>query len=136
MAGSCHRVVIGSFLNISALTKWLSDQDRNVLLLCAGWKNKFNLEDTVCAGAIAELLLGKFSFQTICDSTKAALDIWVEAKDDLLGYVDKAAQRSRLRDKGLDDVIPYCHTPDSCEAIPVLKDGYLVDIKDYMNYNE
>jgi 2-phosphosulfolactate phosphatase len=133
MAGSCFRVVIGAFLNISAITGWLSGQGRDVLLLCAGWKNKFNLEDTVCAGAIADRLISRFQYQTNCDSTRAALDLWEEARDDLLGYIDKAAQRTRLQEKGLDDVIPYCHTPDSCEAIPVLKDGYLIDIKDDNN---
>ena len=131
MANSCYRVVIGSFLNLTALCDWLSKQNRNVLIICAGWKNKFNLEDTICAGAVVEKLLAHNDFQTNCDAAKAACDLWVTAKSDLVAYVDKVAQRSRLREKGLDDVITYCHTPDSCTVIPILKNDYLIDIKSF-----
>ena len=41
-----HDVVVGSFLNLDALAKWLIKQDRDVILFCAGWKGRFNLEDT------------------------------------------------------------------------------------------
>ncbi len=131
MASSCYRVVIGSFLNISVLCDWIAEEKRNALLLCSGWKNRFSLEDAICAGAIVEKLLANASFHTQCDAAKAVYDLWSLAKEDLGMYVEKVAQKSRLREKGLDDVIPYCHTPDSCEAIPVLKDGYLIDIKNF-----
>jgi len=97
IASSAFRTVIGSFLNLSALSEWLVAQDRNVILFCAGWKNRFNLEDTVCAGAIAERLLKSGLFTTICDSTLAAMDLWQIAKNDLPGYIEKVAQRTRLK---------------------------------------
>lgn len=122
-----HMTVIGSFLNLSSLCDFLQKQKKNVLLFCAGWKNRFNLEDTLCAGAIAEMLMKSGSFQTICDSTHAAMDLWSVAKDDLTAYVEKAAQRSRLRDKGLDDCIGFCLTPDYSEIVPVMKNGVLVN---------
>jgi 2-phosphosulfolactate phosphatase len=102
-ASSVHEVVIGSFLNISVLSDWLIKQQRDVVLFCAGWKEKFNLEDTICAGAIGERLMLSGEFSTICDSLHASTDLWGIAKKDTLAYIQKAAQRSRLRDKGLDD---------------------------------
>jgi 2-phosphosulfolactate phosphatase len=127
-ASECHDVVIGSWLNISALCRWLTEQNRKVVIVCAGWKRRFSLEDAVCAGAIAERLLESERFNTICDSVHAATDLWSTAKENLLGYMEKAAQRSRLRDKGLDDCIPYCHTFDVTDVIPVLRGGRLVKI--------
>jgi len=127
MASSAHKVVIGSFLNISALVQWLVSQERDILLFCAGWKNRFNIEDSVCAGAVAYELIGTGGFTTICDSTHAAIDLWCLARPDLLGYLEKAAQRSRLRDKKLDDCIEFCLTPDYTDKIPVMKSGILVD---------
>jgi 2-phosphosulfolactate phosphatase len=127
LASSSYMTMIGSFLNISALTQYLIQQERNVLLLCAGWKNRFNIEDTVCAGAIAERLMNSNNYKTICDSTIAALDLWSLAHNDLHGYIDKAAQRSRLRDKKLDDCIGFCLTPDFTDKIPVMRNGALVD---------
>jgi len=124
IASSAFRTVIGSFLNLSALSEWLVAQDRNVILFCAGWKNRFNLEDTVCAGAIAERLLKSGLFTTICDSTLAAMDLWQIAKNDLPGYIEKVAQRTRLKDKGLDDCIQFCITADFTRKIPVNKKWY------------
>lgn len=126
LASSSYMTVIGSFLNLSSLVNWLSEQDRDVLLFCAGWKNRFNLEDTVCAGAFAEKLLSTLKYVTICDSTLAAVDLWKLAKDDIPGYVDKAAQRTRLRDKGLDDCIEFCLTADFTDKIPVTVGGVLI----------
>jgi 2-phosphosulfolactate phosphatase len=127
LASSAYMIVIGSFLNIGALSDWLLSQERDVLLFCAGWKNRFNIEDTICAGAMAERLLASSLYTTKCDSTLAAVDLWSLAKIDLKGYIEKAAQRSRLRDKGLDDCIDFCITPDFTEKIPVIKNGVLVD---------
>ena len=127
LASSAYMTAIGSFLNIGALSKWLLTQERDVLLFCAGWKNRFNLEDTICAGAIAERLLGSSLYSTICDSTLAAMDLWSLAKPDLRGYIQKVAQRTRLGDKGLDDCIDFCITTDFTDKIPVIKNGVLVD---------
>ena len=127
LASSSYMTVIGSFLNISALTEWLIKQDRDIMLFCAGWKNRFNIEDTVCAGAMAERLMETSLYSTICDSTIAAMDLWSLAKTDLPGYIDKVAQRTRLRDKGLDDCIQFCITNDFTGKIPVMKNGILVD---------
>ncbi|MFA5819466.1 MAG: 2-phosphosulfolactate phosphatase [Bacteroidales bacterium] len=128
LASSAYMTVVGSFLNIGALTQWLIKQERNVLIFCAGWKNRFNIEDTVCAGAIAEKLMESNLYSTICDSTFAAMDLWSLARPDLPGYIEKAAQRTRLRDKKLDDCIEFCLTSDYTDKIPVMKNGVLVDI--------
>jgi 2-phosphosulfolactate phosphatase len=132
LASTAYMTVIGSFINIGALTKWLINQDRNVLLFCAGWKDRFNLEDTICAGAIAEILLESSLFNTICDSVHAATDLWKAASTDPLQYINKAAQRSRLRDKGLDDCIGYCMTFNLTQSIPVIQNGVLKDMSAYL----
>ncbi len=126
-AASAYIIAIGSFLNLGAITAWILQQKRDTLLFCAGWKNKFNIEDTICAGAIAEGLMNSGFFHTICDSTHVAMDLWSMARPDLHGYIDKAAQRSRLRDKNLDDCIEFCLTIDYTNKIPVMKNGFLVD---------
>lgn len=127
LASKSHAIAVGSFLNLGALTGWIINQERDVLLFCAGWKNRFNIEDTVCAGAIASKLLASGNYSTKCDSTLASIDLWTLASPDLHGYIDKAAQRSRLRDKNLDDCIGFCLTIDYTDKIPVMKDGFLVD---------
>jgi len=127
-ASKCHMVVIGSFLNISSLENWLLEQERNIILLCAGWKGKVSLEDSIFAGALASRLMKSGKYSSICDSVTMVVDLWRLAEPDILAYIDKAAQRSRLREKGLDDCIPFCHDMDSTNAIPYLEKGKLLNL--------
>ncbi|MCF8332018.1 MAG: 2-phosphosulfolactate phosphatase [Bacteroidales bacterium] len=119
MAAQANKVIIGSFLNLKASCDYLKKQNRKVIILCAGWKQRFSLEDAVHAGAVAECLLQDKRFETDCDSAKAAVDLWQIAKPGLYQYILKAAQKKRLAKLGLDDVIKYCHTPDQSKIIPV-----------------
>lgn len=125
MAKESQRVLIGSYLNLQALVDYIHREDRDLVILCAGWKNKFNLEDTLFAGILAEEVLKNNRFSTNCDSTFASMDLWNLAKNDLMGYLEKAAQRHRLKKSKLDDVIGYCHTMNLTHLIPALKENYL-----------
>lgn len=128
MAAHSKEVAIGSFLNLSALAKWIIDQDSPVLIFCASWKDRFSLEDTVFSGALAEKLMESGKFESICDAVTASLDLWNMAKTDLYGYIQKAAQKGRLAEKGLDDCIEFCHQPDFTNVIPIFKDNKLIPL--------
>lgn len=126
----CSAIVIGSFLNLKALGNWLTEQNKDVVVLCAGWKNKFNLEDSLFAGALVDYLSDSidFEFNRSCDSAMAAQDLWQIAKEDLVDYLDKSSHRHRLKQMVLDDVIEYCLTPNSTKVIPVYTDGKIVNV--------
>ncbi|MCD4789053.1 MAG: 2-phosphosulfolactate phosphatase [Bacteroidales bacterium] len=128
MAKSAEKVVIGAFTNLKPLAEWLVAQDKNVVILCAGWKNKFNLEDSFFAGALVESLLKYPNFRLFCDSATAALDIWKTGKQDMLGYIEKALHRHRLKRMGLDDVLEYSFTLNSTDVIPVLENQHIINI--------
>ena len=51
IAKEAEGILIGSFLNLNALADFLIEDGKSVLIQCAGWKNRFNLEDTLFAGA-------------------------------------------------------------------------------------
>lgn len=126
MASHSHEVLIGSYLNHKALVNHITSEKRDIIILCAGWKNKFNLEDTLFAGSLADSVLSYNGFDTICDSTYAAIDLWTLAKKDIMGYIEKVAQRHRLKKNQLDDVLEYCHTFDLTSKIPYLNEYYLL----------
>ena len=125
LASSSYRVVIGSFLNFSAVNNYIIKENRDVLILCAGWKNRFNLEDTLFAGALAERLVESGRFDTQCDAAVAAMELWNVAKADLLGFIEKAAHRHRLKRLGLDDVLEYTHTLNITDVVPLLRGDML-----------
>ena len=125
LAKGADGVAIGAFVNISALTEWLATRQKDVVVLCSGWKSRFCLEDTLFAGALTSRLLETGRFATECDSAHAAMDLWRVAEGDVLGYIEKAAQRHRLKRLGLDDVIPYSFTCDLVDVVPVF-DGDVI----------
>ncbi|MGV3630757.1 MAG: 2-phosphosulfolactate phosphatase [Bacteroidota bacterium] len=128
VAKDAEVVVIGSFLNLEALSTWLSKQEKNVLCLCSGWQDKFNLEDTICAGAICEYLISTGNFISDEDSSIAAKYLYLSAKDNYFGYLKSSSHRRRLKNLNLNEDIKYCLTPNQTTVIPILKNGKLVQI--------
>jgi len=128
IARKAEKIAIGAFINLSALVDWLITQDKNVVILCSGWKNKFCLEDTLFAGALTDRLLNSRRFTTRCDSAAAAIDLWRLARPDILGYIEKAAHRHRLKKLNLDDVIPFSFKLDQTKVVPVFEGKEIVDV--------
>jgi len=126
MAKDKETVVIGSLNNLDALCHWLIRQRRDILVLGSGWKDKFNLEDTICAGAIADKCLKSGRFFADEDSTVAAKFIYRSARDNMFAFLKASSHRRRLRKLNLNEDVKYCLTPNNCSAIPVLKNGSLV----------
>ncbi len=123
---SAKTVVIGSLNNVEALSKWLIKQERNVLCLCSGWKDKFNLEDTICAGAIADALLSTGNFQSTEDSSIAAKYLFQSARDNYFGYLKSSSHRRRLKKLNLNEDIKFCLTPNQTEVIPIMQGDRLI----------
>jgi phosphosulfolactate phosphohydrolase-like enzyme len=49
----------------------------------------------------------------------------------MMAYIEKVAQRERLKKNQLDDVIGYCHEEDLTRLIPVLEGKHLVRLQDF-----
>ena len=128
IAKDAGNVVIGALSNLDVLKTWLSEQNKNVLCLCSGWQNKFNLEDTICAGAILDHMLATGKFRSEEDASIAAKYLFLSAKDNILGYLKASSHRRRLKNLNLNEDIKYCLTPNTAPVIPVLQDKKLVAI--------
>ncbi|OFX76966.1 MAG: hypothetical protein A2X12_08000 [Bacteroidetes bacterium GWE2_29_8] len=121
-------VVIGAFLNHRILCNWLIHQQKDILVLCAGWKGKFNLEDTYFAGALIEYLTSYSNFTTTCDSAMASRSLYLLAKDNLYDFLSNSSHFERLKKLNKLDDIRYCLSMDKTNVIPVLKDDVIVNI--------
>ncbi len=130
IASEKDTVVIGALNNLDALCNWLLDQNQNVLVLASGWKDKFNLEDTICAGAIADQLIESGRFKADEDSTIAAKFIYRSARDNMFAFLRASSHRRRLRRLNLNEDVKYCLTPNNLSTIPILRDGYLVRLNE------
>lgn len=128
MAKDGDAVAVGAFICLEAIAQWAKNQHKNVVIFCAAWKNLFNLEDTLFAGAVADILLQDDLYTTVCDSTLAAIDLWQVAQGDLQGYLSKCSHRNRLKHLISDEDYAYTLTLDSTRIVPVLHGDKLISL--------
>jgi 2-phosphosulfolactate phosphatase len=130
IAKDSGQVVIGALSNLSSLQGWLEKQDKNVLCLCSGWQNKFNLEDTICAGALVDYLLKTGNYRSVEDASIASKYLFLSAKDNIFGYLKASSHRRRLKNLNLNEDIKFCLTPDTAPVIPVLQGDKIIAVKE------
>jgi 2-phosphosulfolactate phosphatase len=122
------QVVIGCLNNLDYLCAWLIQQNKNTLILASGWKDKVNLEDTICAGAIVDALLDSNQFQASEDSTVAAKFLFKSAQNNLWSFLRASSHRRRLIHLKIQKDVKYCLTLNTVPCIPILRDGALVKL--------
>ena len=126
LSKAANKIVIGSFLNLTAVCNWLKQQPQDIILVCAGWKGNFNLEDTLFAGAVVYNL--KDEGYQLDDAAIAADDMYGLAKTDLNTYLKKTSHSERLKQLGIEADIEFCLNVDITTAIPVLQGERLVGL--------
>jgi 2-phosphosulfolactate phosphatase len=125
-ARKAKQVVIGSFLNITALCNWLKQQNSEVILLCSGWKNRFSMEDTLFAGAVADRLSASSLPYLLGDAALAAKYMFLSAQKNPYRLLHESSHKKRLHALGLKEDIKYCLSVDQTDIIPMLHGDVLV----------
>lgn len=126
LAENAKGIITGSFPNLSAVCNYLIAQKQNVILACAAWKDKINIEDSLFAGAVINRV--KEHFYINCDASKIAESIYEEGKKDLFGFLEnkEASHYHRLMNFGLAEDIKYCLTEDIANVLVVYEGGRLL----------
>jgi 2-phosphosulfolactate phosphatase len=121
-----REIITGSFPNLRSVTEYLIRRKQNVILGCAAWKEKVNMEDMLFAGAVIAGIKNKFSIN--CDSSHLAETLYKKAARDLFGFMKKqgASHYHRLMGFGLEKDIRYCLTAHGADILPQYEDGKLL----------
>lgn len=117
-------IITGAFLNLDAVCEFLIARKCKVLLACAAWKDRFNLEDTLFAGAVIEKV--KESFSTNCDSVRAAHALYKQSAGDYIGFLKDSSHYKRLSAYCLTSDMEYCTTANLHPVVPILRGEKLV----------
>jgi 2-phosphosulfolactate phosphatase len=119
------QIITGSFPNLSSVCEYLLSATQNVILGCAAWKDRVNIEDLLFAGAVIERV--KEHFYINCDSSGIASTLYQDAQKDLYGFMAEknASHYLRLSGYGLEKDIRYCLSPDVANVLPFYDNGKL-----------
>lgn len=124
MVKNADSIIIGSFLNLTSISEFIIKSNKNVLLACAAWKDKFNLEDTLFAGAVVKFIQNHYLVE--CDSARASRTLFQQAENNLLGFLEDSSHFTRLSGYGLLKDLEYCTTLDLHPVVPILMGDILL----------
>lgn len=116
-------IIIGAFLNLSTVAAHLIESNNDILIVCAGWKGKVNLEDTVFAGALVDKLKDQFTLS--CDAPLAAQHLYNCAKGDMVKFLSESSHVRRLNKLNVHEDMEFCLTIDKYYIVPVLQGNVL-----------
>ncbi len=120
------KIITGAFVNLSAVCDYLIEQKKPVILGCAAWKDRINIEDTLFAGAVINRI--KDHFDINCDAAQIAETMYMDAREDLFEFLKNknASHYHRLTNFGLEKDIRYCLSEDAANVLCVYEGGKLV----------
>lgn len=121
-----EQVLVGAFVNISAVIEYLLKTDQEVALLCAGSENQFSLEDTTCAGMmLAKLYRAIPRRMEMNDAALAAMFLYQKFEQNLLNMVRLAHHGRYLIKIGFQSDLTLCMQIDAAPVIPIFKTGVI-----------
>lgn len=123
--GASH-IITGSFPNLDAVCNYLIAQKQPVILGCAAWKDRVNLEDMLFAGAVVSRV--KEHFHINCDSSSIAATMYQDAGGALYDFMKAkdASHYHRLTNYGLEKDIRYCLTENIANVLPFYENEQLI----------
>lgn len=118
-----NSVITAAMINRRAAVNYLLEkQPETVWLLGSGWEGGYSLEDTVCAGAIADLLMQTENITVGNDEVIAAIALYQQWQNNLLELFEKASHGQRLLRLNCNEDLEYCATLDSLDILPIQKE--------------
>lgn len=122
-----HEVITASFVNINAVFNYILQSDKDVIIFCSGWKGLPNMEDTIFAGQLSEMLMSSKYFSSKCDSLLSSISLYKSSVDDIFSFLEHSAHRIRLKHLNMEQDTKFCLSPNlKSEIIPLFKDGKLI----------
>ncbi|WP_338792825.1 2-phosphosulfolactate phosphatase [Bernardetia sp. MNP-M8] len=123
---TAEQVVIAAFLNLKAITSYLKSQNKDVVIVCAGWKGRFNAEDSLFAGALALKLKGNFWWEG--DEILFSTHSYSSVKNNLSKILKHSSHYKRLKEHGVENDMDFCLEIDKFKNVPILKGNILENL--------
>jgi 2-phosphosulfolactate phosphatase len=117
-------VITGAFANLDAVCEHLLASGKNVILGCAAWKDRVNMEDTQFAGAVVARLRSHFTIH--CDASLGAEFLYTHTRENAWEFTKETTHYHRLAAYGLEKDMEWCMTENLANVLVVYKEGSLI----------
>lgn len=118
---AAERILVGSFLNLRAVTNQLTNVEGELVLACSGREGGFCTEDTVFAGACVAAL----GEAQLTDAAETARILYQAHRDDLIGMLKNCYHGRYVASIGLGKDLEFCAQIDLVDVVPHLVDGQI-----------
>ncbi|MFN7140664.1 MAG: 2-phosphosulfolactate phosphatase [Limisphaerales bacterium] len=128
---AAKKVLVASFLNLSATAEWIQqNKPEHLLIVCAGTFEEAAYEDILAAGALAELVWKNYSGGKITDSAHIARQVYELSQGDLHGAMQFARNgRQLLSVPDLREDVPFCLQRDIFHFVAEMNENKVRAIK-------
>jgi len=123
---SQHELITASYININAVYNFIMNNDKDVVILCSGWKGLFNMEDAIFAGDLSCKVMNSKLFESSCDSFLASRSLYKSAGNNLFKFLTNSSHRKRLKHLDMERDTRFCLDPTfQSDIVPILQNGRL-----------
>lgn len=125
-------VITSALLNRRAVVEYLmTKKPETIWIVGSGWQGSYSLEDTVCAGAIADSLATEMGYplEDLAgnDEVYGSIALYLQWKDQLYQLMNCATHGQRLVGLECYDDLKYCAQTDTLDVLPIQSEpGVLV----------
>ena len=128
-AAQCHKLLIGAFVNLQALSSRILAMGKDVLIVCSGSDGRICLEDSLFAGALTSTLLAEEGVEAASDGARLAVALWHQANRDFSSFLMQSEHARRLVRHGFRSDINYCLRRSIFGVVPELQGDKLIVTK-------
>ncbi len=121
-----EHLIVGSFLNASAVVNYVRELGRDLIIICAGWRHRVALEDTLAAGMILYRLWEGREPGLVSDGAHIAFTQYRNDQEHLQTTLRRCNHAKWLAGKGYADDVEFCFQVDALPVLPVLDDRRIV----------
>ncbi|WP_312561170.1 2-phosphosulfolactate phosphatase [Anaerospora sp.] len=124
---NAYLTLLGSFINASAVCRAAQEQNKSILLVCAGTDGLFSLEDAFCAGLLVKLLTKDKQYE-LTDAARGVQTMYHGAQEAVLPILSESRNGKRLYSLGLEKDVEYCLCKDSSSTVPCYRVGKITSL--------
>lgn len=124
-ASDAKETIIGGFLNVEAVARYIGKQNADVAFICAGTDGKFSLDDILAVGAMLDAIQNMGKPMELDDLGLVCLQMYSSHKQNLRKVLEHTYHYKNLVKAGFETDVDYCIQLNLLPTIPVYREGVI-----------